>query len=81
MNTNRFKWLKAGRRNNGLLLLATSEERIQMAAETHIKRGLTSKELGFVGVLLNEKLEQLLEDENSIIAQAIHEAVELEVRK
>ncbi len=81
MNTYKFKVLEAEARGSELILVATTEERIQLAAEKHIGHRLTAKELAIVAGFLSMKVEKLAEDKDSIFAEAIREVAELEVLK
>ena len=74
MNTYKFKWISSeGRRNNEQLLLCTTEQRIQDAAESILGRGLTNSEMAFVPGLFAEKLESITKGKGSLFTEVLIE--------
>ncbi len=68
-----FEILKNEPKGRELLLVATTEERLQIAAETHIGRRMTGKEINMVVALLSEEIYELADGKDSIFARTIRE--------
>lgn len=74
MNIYRFKWIEHNdRRLENQVLLCTTEQRVQEAAESILGRALTSSELALIPGLFTEKLETIAEGKNSLFAEVLNE--------
>lgn len=73
MNTYRFEWLQSKQRGNEEVLLGTTVNRVQEAAESILGRSLTGAELALIPGLVTEKLESTIVKKDSFFAEVLKE--------